>query len=372
MGLERSRWLLLALLSACSFEHGTALPDGGDQSPDAVGDASTADACYGSGLFHTCLSAPPPVTFTPSGATLDTSSSTDCALLAQTNGPTVCLIAARAITISSDLTVTGSYPLVLLGTETISVSGAIDVSSHLNPAVIGAGANWSACPAATAAGPNGGGAGGGAGGSFGAVGGNGGVGNNGGGTDVGVAGFAAAAQTPTMVRGGCPGAVGGLGTNNAPGGAGASSGGAIYLLAGMSINVNQTIAANGAGGSQGDADSGGGGGGAGGLIGLEAPTITVAAIVAANGGGGGGGGDGSPAAGGPGSDGLITTTIAAPGGTRTVAYDTTGGSGGVAASTATSGTSNPAAGGGGGGSVGVIYIKGTLNGATYLSPAPSG
>lgn len=359
----------LALLGACGFQHGAFGNGGGDA--DAPADNAPAyDGCYGSGLFHTCLSAPPPMMFT-SGSTLDTSSSTSCALVPQIGGPTVCLIAAQTIVIDSSLTVTGSYPLVLLGTDTITVNGAIDVSSHRRPVVQGAGANWSGCNIPTAAGPNAGGAGGGAGGSFGADGGAGGEGNNTSAPDVGVAGVAAAPQTATLIRGGCPGDVGGAGTASAPGGAGADSGGAVYLLAGMSITVDQSIAANGAGGSGGDVDSGGGGGGAGGLIGLEAPMITVTAIIAANGGGGGGGGDGSPAAGGPGSDGTATTTAPAPGGARTVSYDTTGGAGGVGTVTASAGTSNPAAGGGGGGSVGVVYVKGTLTGASYCSPPPT-
>ncbi|HEY5946619.1 MAG TPA: hypothetical protein VIV40_14050 [Kofleriaceae bacterium] len=359
------RWLGFALLGACSFQHGVI----GDIDGARGSDATAYDACYGSGLFHTCLTAPPPSMFA-SGSTLDTSTSTACALVAQTDGPTVCLIAAQAIVIDDNVSVIGSYPLVLLGTDTIAVNGAIDVSSHRSSAVVGAGANWSGCNMPTAAGPNTGGAGGGAGGSFGSIGGAGGEGNNTSTPNVGTAGGAAAPQTPMMIRGGCAGDLGAVGLSPTSPGARGDSGGAVYLLAGTSITVNQWIAASGAGGGAGTDDGGGGGGGAGGLIGLEAPTITVTAIVAANGGGGGGGGDGTPSAGGPGDDGSVTTTVAASGGLRTASYDTTGGTGGVSAVAAGAGTSNPAAGGGGGGSTGVIYIKGALTGASYLSPPP--
>ncbi|MGE5180661.1 MAG: hypothetical protein ACM31C_01300 [Acidobacteriota bacterium] len=368
MGRRMLRWLALALLVGCKFRHGAA-GLAGDASGAADSDAY--GACFGSGLFHTCLAAPPPATYTPAGATLDTSSSADCTLVLQDDGSKVCLIAAGTITIDGALAVTGSYPLVLLGTDQIVVDAPLDVSSHRSPASVGPGADWPGCAAPTAPGPNGGGAGGGAGGSFGGAGGAGGEGNNGGGTDVGTPGMPGAAQFATLVRGGCRGDTGAVGANATPGGAGASSGGAIYLLAGTSITVAQPIAANGAGGAPGNDDSGGGGGGAGGLVGLEAPTITVTAIVAANGGGGGGGGDGNPTMGGPGSDGMVTTTVAAPGGTRTASYDTSGGAGSVASTLAVAGTSNPAGGGGGGGSVGVIYVRGTLTGAANLSPPAS-
>ncbi len=361
----RPRSLLLVLVGACGF-HPRPSSDGGTTGFDG---ATAYPACFGSGLIQVCLDAPPPDELAPLGSAFDTTSRA-CLDVTQSDGSTVCVLAAVAVAITSNVAVTGQYPLVLLGTDTISIDGTLDVSSHSSPASMGAGANWSDCNPATAAGPNTGGAGGGAGGSFGAIGGSGGEGNNGAAPNDGTGGLPGSPQIALIVRGGCIGALGATGAVASPG-AGGNSGGAVYLLAGTSIEVSASVAANGAGGGFGSDDSGGGGGGAGGLVGLEAPTITVTAIIAANGGGGGGGGDGTPAAGGPGGDGAITTTDAAAGGARTSSYDTEGGAGGVAAIAAGAGADNPGGGGGGGGGVGTIYVKGALTGSALISPSPS-
>ncbi|HEY1557717.1 MAG TPA: hypothetical protein VGF94_22955 [Kofleriaceae bacterium] len=382
MGSSSPRWIACALVAACSFRNGGAVGDGG---PGVVADATAADSadgsllvqdgtetatCYGSGLVQVCPITTPPATLPPLPSPLDTSTSTACSYAQQADSSMVCVIAAQTLSIDSSLSVIGQYPLVLLGTDTIAIGAAIDVSSYAGTAVTGPGASWSGCAAAVAPGPNDGGAGGGAGGSFGTLGGNGGTGNNGAVDDSGAAGTPGSAQDPANVRGGCAGSAGAL-ANATAGGAGGNSGGAIYLLAGTSITILATVSANGAGGSGGNVDSGGGGGGTGGLIGLEAPAITVGAVIAANGGGGGGGGDGTPSAGGTGGDGQTSTTQAAAGGATATNYVTTGGTGGVAAIAPGDGSSNPAGGGGGGGAVGVIYAKGSLTGAAMCSPAPA-
>jgi hypothetical protein len=341
--------------------------------PDADIDAPSPDAqlCYGAGLAPICVTNAPTGTMTLD-APIDT---TACPgeVVAQTGGPELCVIAATQISVSASVTVTGGRPLMLLATETISVPGSLDVSSRRVGARIGAGANFTGCGAGTAPLNTTNGAGGGAGGSFVATGARGGDGAPAG-VVVNNNGVAPTGMPLTFVRGGCKAQDGGdSGANQ--GGVGGASGGAVYLFACTSIDVQGSIFASGAGGSASALHAGGGGGGAGGLIGLEAPTINVTGILAANG-ANGSGGSGSTAGGAAGADGATTafsTQAAAASGGATggggggrgftgVALQTIGGTG----STAVAGT----AGGGGGGVAGVIYVKGTLTG-TQVSPAPT-
>src|SRR5262249_22497541 len=139
--------------------------------------ASDARACPGTGLgVQVCLVHQPTqdltVTFVRA---IDTNvGSNDCVDLTRPSASDYCVLSATDITLSGTLVATGTRPLVLVATGTITVSGTIDVGSHL--AVIstrGAGADPSACvitpaPAST---------GGGAGGSFGSKGGDGGNGS---------------------------------------------------------------------------------------------------------------------------------------------------------------------------------------------------
>ncbi len=389
LGVMRAlAWIVLA---GCSF-HGAsealidAAGDTGttagsdalvDAAPDAPPDTQlviTSDArfCLGSGLIQVCLDAEPTTTTALSGV-LSTQDA-GCLVVTQADGLEVCVLPHRVITVAGAITVTGTRPLVLFASQTITVSsGGIDVSSERNPARVGAGADWAGCPSeSTVAADNVGGGGGGGGGSFGIAGGTGGIGNFQQAVQA-PGGMPPAAQTPADVRGGCPGGNGGNGTSANSRGIAGHSGGALYLLAGTLITVNGALLANGEGGGGGGDDGGGAGGGTGGLIGLEAPTITVSALVAANGGGGGEGGDDNVTggdAGNPGADGIATTTMPAAGGSGLPAVAGDGGDGAVAALPAGPGANQQAGGGGGGGATGVIYVKGALSGGMF-SPAAS-
>jgi hypothetical protein len=136
------RWLAVSLLAlgACHLRSGTAIAVEGDAPPSA--DAALRDAivqldaapdayddCLGTGLFRTCLMAPPQMTYSP-GGTLNTTNDAACTMVTPSGAPTVCLITAQTITISAAVTVIGSHPLVLIATDTITVSAALDVSSH--------------------------------------------------------------------------------------------------------------------------------------------------------------------------------------------------------------------------------------------------
>jgi hypothetical protein len=341
---------------------------------DADIDAPSPDAqlCYGAGLAPVCLMNAPTGTVTLD-APFDT---TACPgeVITQTGGPDLCVIAATQISVSATVTVTGARPLMLLATETISVPGSLDVSSRRSPAPIGAGANYSGCGAGTNPTSTSGGAGGGAGGTFGTRGANGGDGAPAGAV-VNNNGTSPALMLPvTFVRGGCIAEDGGdSGANQ--GGVGGASGGAVYLFAGTTIDVQGSIFASGAGGAASALHAGGGGGGAGGLIGLEAPSINVTGILAANGANGSGGG-GSTAGGAVGADGATTAFSTQPAAAAGGASG--GGAGGRGATGATlqsiGGTGSTAvagtAGGGGGGGFGVIYVKGAFTG-TQVSPAPT-
>lgn len=180
-----------------------------------------------------------------------------------------------------------------------------------------------------------------------------------------------------MLRGGCPGGIGGGGANDVTslGPAGGSSGGAVYLIAGDAITLTGHVFASGEGGrarsgSTGFMD-GGAGGGSGGMIGLNAPTITIAGIVAANGGAGSGGGDyngGIP--GQPGS--TLQWNVPAMGGAGDPCCGAQGGSGASNTGAPTVGGTNISGGGGGGGGAGVIWIDGTVTTASpNISPPPT-
>lgn len=320
----------------------------------------------------------------------------------QTGGPSLCIVAGTTIEIPASAslraialvpagsTTPSTNPLVLFATQSITISGALDVSSHVNETFggtpgLGAGARTEVgCLAAGVDGPVGSnmaGGGGAAGGSFagaGAAGGNGGNNNN-----IGHGNPAAPLATNVLV-GGCPGGHGGDGDGNNGGGApGGGGGGAVYLLAGDAISITGKIDASGSGGGGGGAggqsSGGGGGGGAGGMIGLEATHIAVmtAAALFANGGGGGAGGGNAAdnTAGTPGAD------PSAPGAAAAGGAGTSGGGAGGAGAFGTtaptagvkgSGNQPESAGGGGGGGVGAIkvFAAQTPSLAGQISPPP--
>ncbi len=364
---------------------------GGDAGADSAPISSDGGTCLGRGVLGSvCLSgaAPAPVSLTT--VTINTVSTTagNCQeIRAQASGPSLCLITGTTISVAAGATVrgVGANPLVLVATQSITIDGTIDVSTHSNetiggvPALGGGARNATSCFAAGVDGQGGSGSNGGggaAGGSFGGLGAIGGTGANNGSTAHGTP---ASPGAPTVLVGGCPGGHGGDGSGGGPGGAnaggaGGNAGGAVYLLAGDSITIGGKINASGAGGGGGanavSSSGGGGGGGAGGMIGLEAARITVTGAVFANGGGGGAGGGnaGTGDAGRAGTDPTAATTAAA-GGTG----PNNGGNGGAGSVGSTapvvgkngSGSFPQCGGGGGGGGAGVIRVFG-------VSPASIG
>ena len=319
---------------------------------DAMIDAGTIDAppdaqaCFGTAPFTICLRSAPssPVVFA-SLTTLDTTTSPLCAATVS-GGDGYCVIDGTTITINGGITVqaTGPKPLVLLASDSITAGtlSTIDVGSHRANLsaneIIGAGADPTpSCDAGFAPTTILGTSGGGAGGSFIGPGGKGGLGSGG---NPGVGGIAGAIATApvTTLRGGCPGQAG-AGTTPASGGHG---GGAVMLIAGSSITINDgNVDASGEGGSGGQFGfAGGGGGGAGGMIVLDAPFITAGGLttIFANGGGGGEGGSQNQ----PGTPGADPTDEFAAGGGGLIAG---GGNGGAGAG----GTASATAGGNGGG-----------------------
>ena len=319
----------MLLLAACGDASAPAVDAMAE--PDVPGDGSN---CFGAGLVRTCLGEPP-----AAPRSLATAFDTDSADCVVEQG--WCLVAATELSVTS-LRVTGSRPLVLVATGSITVDGVLDVASRRTATgfELGAAASSPACvPGQT---PSAGG--GGPGGSFGGRGGNGGAGT----LNVAESAFA---TSITAFRGGCAG----LDGDGSPA-SGGPSGGAVYLLARTQITVTGSINASGAGAGP------GGGGGSGGMIGLEAPVVSVSGAVFANGGGGGEGG------GAPGANPSNATTPAVGG------SGGEGGDGGTgSASTTRTGAAGQSAalgGGGGGGGAGVIVIIPMQVTGGTLSPAP--
>ena len=311
-------------------------------------DAATPDAslCF-DGFTRVCLAALPTAPrVVASNMTIDTSAGCEATTMDTAAG--ICVIAATAIEISAGATLraTGSRPLVLLATTSITVAGTLDAASHRG-GTAGPGADPSACRLGIAPTVASGSGGGGYGGTFGTVGGD-------GGDSVGRGARGSAPTTvdaPASLRGGCPGSAG---ASLHPG-AGGAGGGAIELMA-PSIRVSGTLNASGAGGQPGiDTDSGGGGGGSGGMIVFDGPMLALPGMVMAQG-GGGGGGSGNTGSGTPGADPPQAGVAAMPG----IGFhgeSGTGGNGGTGATTADGGDAEAGGqigGGGGGGAAGIL------------------
>jgi hypothetical protein len=388
------RLALLALIGACGFTPNSAASgdggngSGGSGSNDPMHDANTsvttadARACYGTGMLMVCFTGDLPATISIPGSIATDTDGNCTKVVAQAGGPSLCVVAAKAIDVTADLRATGGRPLVLVGdTVTVEAGVAIDVSSHngTNP---GADANDSACVAPGTPDADAGGGGGGAGGSFFGKGGDGGVGDDNMTTSIdgtGMPSTATPAVTPTYIRGGCRGGVGGGSSPGQMGRTGASGGGAVYLIGATSIAIAGTIDAGGAGGQATADEQGGPGGGAGGMIGLDAPMISITGGIFANGGGGSeagatnGTGDGGVA----GANGGRSTTTAAAGGFHTYqdnqnnTHPSQGGQGGAGSvggtHDGTDGVMAQGGGGGGGGGAGYIYTRGTVTGSS-ISP----
>jgi hypothetical protein len=343
-------------------------PDG--KPPDS------APGCLGSGLVTNICLMPPPTTdlMITVNRTINTAmvggGNCDQIVAQQLGGPSMCMVFAKTITIASGIKVTaqGPNPLLLVANETLSVTGTIDVASHIGATNPGAGSETtcSSNNGGMGSGNDGGGGGGGGGGSFGTAGAPGGNGNGQGGT-AGPGGQSVPAMAPGTLRAGCRGGNGGAGSGGGFGGPGlgGAGGGGVYLIGGASITVDGSINASGAPGAGGldstNAGSGGGGGGSGGMIALDSPMITVTGSLFANGGGGGGGcGDTPDRIGNPGAE-PTSATVAANGGAGGNGNGGNGGRGYALNMNPTNGAnggSQYSAGGGGGGGGGVIKIYG--------------
>jgi hypothetical protein len=345
-----------------------------DSGTDAPPDARL---CFGNAPFTICLASAPTAPMTIVGVTpLNTDTSNKC--VATTSGGTgYCVVVGTTISIEEgSLRATGTKPLVLISSDSITVSTLLDVSSHhtANPATTpeaGAGANPAVCTSAAGIAPTVGG--GGAGGSFAGTGGIGAVSAFGGSTG----GSPGAAAAATALRGGCPGQDGqGSVGDRGPGGHG---GGAVLLIAVNSITITGEINAAGQGGSAGIQNtSGGGGGGAGGMIVLDAQTVMNTGLLLANGGGGGeGSGENTPGTAGADSTGATAAAGGSSGAILPNGGDGGSGSSGVAAGPGAAGSAgtvaqpgnHPGAGGGGGGGAGLIKTPTGATLGTMVSPA---
>jgi hypothetical protein len=269
--------------------------------------------------------------------------------------PQFCVIAGTTVTIGGTVDVHGGRPLVIVGTESIDITGTLDVASHTGDNAK-TGPSATACNAPIAAQSHGGGAGG----SLGTPGG------AGGGDMPGQAG--PLEVLTTKLHGGCKG---GLGAN--AGGDPGDGGGAVYLVAGASITVDGAIDASG-GGGHGSHQNGGGGGGAGsgGMIVFDTPHLAFGgnAQIYANGGGGGegrGGMDGND-----GKDPESPTAAATGGNGGTSGGD--GGDGAIMVSPGGGGKNSSQnmqeGGGGGGGGTGIIKVFHATIPATGLVSPP--
>ncbi len=334
-------------------------------SPNTITILDDDPVCLGpTGNYQVCLAAPPTQPVTLSGA-LNTDTSTQCAAFQPTGWtpaqPAACFVIGTTITIAAGtVSVTGSRPLVLVATDTITIAGTLDVASHLG-GTSGPGSNLGCAAYGTPPGGSNNGGSGGAGGSFMSAGGDGGPGGTG---PMGLS-LGADGASPTSLRGGCDGELGGNGGPGKATGAVGRGGGAVYLLAGNAIVLSSgVINASGSGATGGEAVAGGSGAGAGGMIELFAASIswTGPTSVLANGGGGASGGGGSMGGGSGDDPSSASVTAVAPGG------GTGGGPGGhgyagTNAAQSGGGAGGQHGGGGGGGGGGFIESNQSLVGA---------
>ncbi len=367
------RWiglLVCGALAGCRFDlPPVSGPDDGAISPDQSS-APDAQACFGSGLGKLCLSSPPAQPRILSGM-IDTGVDASCDEIVMVTGSPTCVIAGTSVDIAAGATFrgVGSRPLVIVASGMLEIAGALDVGS-LRGDASGAGAPSFPCAGLVAAESDDGGGGGGAGGNLAGAGGAGGAGDlndNGSPAGTGQGGTPSAAFTPTLLHGGCRGGFGGAAGGGSITGAGGAGGGAVYLIAGVTIEIDGRVVASGAGGSAGELQGGGGGGGSGGMIGLDSPDIRGSGVLAANGGGGGeGGGFGVSV---HGANGTTDGTRATGG----VGGDVDGGNGGDGsgggALAGASGSGGNGGAGGGGGGAGFIYVKGSFMFSGLASPS---
>jgi hypothetical protein len=344
--------------------------------PGTGAGSDDADTCFGTEPFHVCLAAPPtvPLSISGLGTAIDTNAKCAATLPTDSQG---CVLAATTITIDGTLRATGSRPLVLIasGTITITRTGLIDVGSHRGAtSELGAGAEPQDCSQGQPPTFRSGGAGG----SFRGLGGMGGPSS---GTDPG--GTPGPVTAANKLRGGCAGQDARV--LSAPQVQRGHGGGAVLLIAGRSISVDEGGAINAAGeGGEGgptgpNGGGAGGGGGSGGMIVLDAPTIASSGLILASGGGGGGGNSiGSTSN--PGKPGADPTSAvpAAAGGAGGADAGGSGGDGSSAATAAGGGNGLPGIsagsdgrGGGGGGGAGIVKAPGMATLGGQVSPMPT-
>lgn len=343
MGFVRSLSLVV-MLGACSFSPSTGNLGDATQQQDAPG-VDAADRCYGPNGWTVC----PRVANDHRQITgaINTDEIIYCSPTQLDSWPApqpaACFVVGRTLTLTN-VTASGSRPLVLVASDTITINGVLDVASHRG-GTIGPGSQPTACKPFTGTPENSGnGGGGGAGGSFGTAGGDGGQGDS---SRQGGQAAAANNEPPTVLRAGCAGQRGGE-----DGGAPGRGGGAVYLVAGISIGGPGTIHAGGSGGTSANSSSGGSGAGTGGMIVLAAPVISLGGAVANGGGGASGASNSTGGTSGSDVDPLLPMAPAlggeGPGGR--------GGDGSFATTPAVDGSDvgNDRGGGGGGGGVGAI------------------
>ncbi len=333
-----------------------------DAPPDAfVVDMYVHDAreCFGgSGAYQLCFGMMPPMGNVMLAGTLNTDTDARCmtppSSWAAANQPDACMILGKTVTIAT-IAVTGTKPLIILG-DTIAVNGTLDVASHRG-GTLGPGAPFGTCPAYPSAPANNvTGAGGGAGASFMRIGGSGGSGNGGAATPG--TPFAALGASPTVLRAGCDGQLGGA-AGVAVAGAPGRGGGAVFLTASkITFSTTGVINASGSGAVAAGNLTGGSGGGSGGMIVLHA-TESITAMAGAklmSNGGGAASGASNAAVGDFGDDPSVSTptTPAAGGDANNAGLGGAGFAGATNAGTGQSAGGNRDTGGGGGGGGGFI------------------
>ena len=182
------RLLLIAGLCAtgCGFSvNGSGPGDGGadartsdgpniDGATDAPIDAP--DNCFGRGIGSVCLTSPPTQPLALGDTVFDTGGN-GCMEVITKNGVALCVLAGTTVSLpTGTFRATGSRPLVVVATTSMTIQGTLDVSSN-RTGTAGAGAGTGACGTAAIGANDTGGGGGGAGGSFGGRGGDGGPGD---------------------------------------------------------------------------------------------------------------------------------------------------------------------------------------------------
>lgn len=354
---------------------------------DARGDADidadenvTPAICLGTQPYQVCLR-DLPTSDTPITQNIATGSNLTCLKTVQEpigwaaeGQPDACFVVGQNVTVAGTLTVKGARPLVIVATDTVTITGTLDLSAkrgNFNTGSPPPGFSAAGCaPFTTTATNSATGGGGGAGGSLGTKGGNGGAGDNG----ASGAGLALDVPPPSVLHAGCMGGAGGTGDGMGTATmitAGGWGGGAIYVLAQNKIVLSSgtVINASGAAGDAGSHRTGGGGGGSGGMIMLIAPAFDVGTntFVYANGGGGASGGTTSND-GKNGSDPGSNPTQQAAGGV--LASAGAGGAGYAATIDAAPGGLGPTGngGGGGGGGAGLIVASQALTPNAVVSP----